>query len=129
VVAEIDPVTCIGCQLCVVACDDGAHQCIHQPGVAAIPDHVAPMAAEAAERAREAPLEEPYRVPWVDETECVGCNLCALVCPVHGCIEMAERRRAPDVDTWNDRVRDGRDVVPGGLRDLRDGRASPTARH
>src|SRR5687768_10959111 len=27
-VAQIDPKTCIGCQLCVTACHDGAHQCI-----------------------------------------------------------------------------------------------------
>ena len=54
----------------------------------------------------------------VDETDCVGCNLCALVCPVHDCITMVERRRAPEVETWNDRVADGRDMVPGGLADL-----------
>ncbi len=28
-VAKIDASKCIGCHLCVVACDDGAHQCIH----------------------------------------------------------------------------------------------------
>ncbi|MBZ0267582.1 4Fe-4S binding protein, partial [bacterium] len=65
-----------------------------------------------------APAGAPYRVPWVDETECVGCNLCALVCPVDGCITMVERRRAPETDTWNDRVERGDDHVPGGLRDL-----------
>jgi dihydropyrimidine dehydrogenase (NAD+) subunit PreA len=88
VVAEIDSATCIGCQLCVVACHDGAHQCVH-PG-------------------REKDARGVF-VPWVDEPECVGCNLCALVCPVDGCITMVERRRAPQTDTWNDRVRDGRD--------------------
>jgi dihydropyrimidine dehydrogenase (NAD+) subunit PreA len=121
VVAKIDEKTCIGCQLCVVACHDGAHQCVHPPGTPAIPGHVSPMAQIALERARAAPFEHPYRVPWVDETECVGCNLCALVCPVHGCIEMVERRRDADRDSWNDRVRDGRDAVPGGLRDLENG--------
>jgi dihydropyrimidine dehydrogenase (NAD+) subunit PreA len=45
---------------CVVACHDGAHQCIH-------PD--TPTAT---------------RVPIVDESECVGCNLCQIVCPVPG---------------------------------------------
>jgi dihydropyrimidine dehydrogenase (NAD+) subunit PreA len=29
-------------------------------------------------------------VPHVLEDECVGCNLCALVCPVPGCITMVE---------------------------------------
>jgi len=117
VVAKIDAQKCIGCNLCFVACHDGAHQCIHRPGTAAIPGHVAPMARTAAERLKSAPPDAPYRVPWVDETECIGCNLCALVCPVHDCITMVERRRAPEVETWNDRVAQGRDRVPGGLRD------------
>jgi hypothetical protein len=30
---------------------------------------------------------------------------------------MVERRRAPEAETWNDRVAQGRDRVPGGLRD------------
>ncbi len=115
VVAKIDATKCIGCQLCHVACHDGAHQCIHQPGTPAHAGHVAPMAKIAAERARAAPADAPYRVPWVDETECVGCNLCALVCPVESCISMVEQRRAPNADTWHDRIRDGRDRVPGGL--------------
>ena len=118
VVAEIDEGKCIGCQLCVVVCHDGAHQCVHEPGKTAIAGHVAPMAEVAARKATSASVDAPYRVPWVDETECVGCNLCALVCPVHDCITMVERRRAPEVETWNDRVADGRDVVPGGLADL-----------
>lgn len=117
VVAEIDDSTCIGCQLCVVACHDGAHQCIHQPGVKAMEGHVAPMAEIAANLAKRS-NGEPYRVPWVDETECVGCNLCLLVCPVEGCITMAERRRSPEKETWNERVASGNDYVTGGIKDL-----------
>ena len=30
--ARSTPDKCIGCQLCYVACRDGAHQCIHMPG-------------------------------------------------------------------------------------------------
>ena len=32
----------------------------------------------------------PERIPRVDEDECVGCNLCWLVCPVEGCITMEQ---------------------------------------
>ncbi|MCA8955981.1 MAG: NAD-dependent dihydropyrimidine dehydrogenase subunit PreA, partial [Planctomycetes bacterium] len=95
-VAAIDSARCIGCNLCHVACHDGAHQCIHLPSE--------PQGA--------------VRVPYVDEPECVGCNLCALVCPVEGCITMVERRRGAARESWNDRVAAGRDRVPGGLGEL-----------
>ena len=61
-VGEIDGQTCIGCQVCYVACNDGSHQCID--------------------------LRRGGRVPKVRAKDCVGCNLCALVCPVDGCITM-----------------------------------------
>lgn len=77
-VAKIDADKCIGCQLCVVACHDGAHQCIH-------------------------PVEDT-RVPVVDESECVGCNLCQIVCPVEGCIDMVEVANGYDRATWNDHL-------------------------
>jgi len=129
VVADIDPATCIGCQLCITACDDGAHQCIHQPGADPIPGHVAPMAATAKQRLeasrgghgngghRHEHFDDLYRVPWVDETECVGCNLCQLVCPVPGCITMKEIDAAEGRESWNDRVAQGKDKVPGGIWD------------
>jgi dihydropyrimidine dehydrogenase (NAD+) subunit PreA len=56
------------------------------------------------------------RVPWVDEPECVGCNLCQLVCPVDGCITMEEATLLPK-ETWNDRVGQGLGKVPGGIHD------------
>ncbi len=116
-VASIDPKTCIGCQLCVTACHDGAHQCIftgaedrprpphaHAPGPAKAPKPL-PIGAIAGDR-----------VPWIDEPECVGCNLCQLVCPVPGCISMVEVPNGKS-ETWNDRVKQGRDKLPGGIHD------------
>jgi dihydropyrimidine dehydrogenase (NAD+) subunit PreA len=81
IVAEIDPGTCIECQLCYAACEDGAHQCIELP--------------------------KGKRVPRVLEEECVGCNLCQLVCPVEGCITMVERDTGLPRESWNDRVAKG----------------------
>jgi len=75
IVARIDPQLCIGCNLCYIACEDGAHQCI-----------------SAAERPRGdlRDGEIAKHVPRILEHECVGCNLCALVCPVPGCITMEQ---------------------------------------
>ena len=118
VLADIDPAKCIGCQLCYVACMDGAHQCIHLPGRteaearAAGHTHVPAEVPDRAALGKGAPAGA--RVPFVDEVECIGCNLCALVCPVAGCITMKEAPNgAPE--TWNDRIQKGTDVVPGGL--------------
>jgi dihydropyrimidine dehydrogenase (NAD+) subunit PreA len=119
VVADIDPDKCIGCQLCFVACMDGAHQCIHIPGRSKeeslaighihYPDHIPDRAVTAKGGTPGA------RVPFIDEPECVGCNLCALVCPVAGCITMKEVPTGKPPETWNDRVQKGTDFVPGGL--------------
>lgn len=70
-VAAIHQSACIGCNLCVVACDDGGHQCIRLNPELKADGHT-----------RKAPI--------VDEQECVGCNLCMLVCPSPGAITMKE---------------------------------------
>ena len=85
-VAKIDASKCIGCQLCVAACHDGAHQCIH-------------------------PVEGT-RVPTVDESECVGCNLCQIVCPVEGCIELVQVGNGQARASWNEHVTEGKPIRP-----------------
>jgi len=85
IIAAIDAAKCIGCHLCFVACEDGAHQCI--------------------EEYPKTNGDGALRVPRIIEDECVGCNLCALVCPVEGCIRMVEVDTGQPVASWNDRVR------------------------
>jgi dihydropyrimidine dehydrogenase (NAD+) subunit PreA len=89
IVAQINSELCIGCQLCYVACEDGAHQCIE------------PCRDSKKKNANGFGVH----VPRILEEECVGCNLCALVCPVDNCITMkqVDAGRAPM--SWNDRVR------------------------
>ncbi len=97
VVAKIHPDKCIGCDLCYIACEDGAHQCIHldprqpQLTVTPIPKLDGPIPPT------------PIRVPRVDEEECVGCNLCALVCPVENCITMERVDHGIPAESWEQR--------------------------
>ena len=48
--------------------------------------------------------ENITQVPFVDEEECVGCNLCKLVCPVQGCITMEDVSIVSEKESWNDRI-------------------------
>ena len=59
-------------------------------------------AAAFAQGPYPTPLE---RIPRVDETECVGCNLCSLVCPVDGCITMVRVDQGVPAETWEERTR------------------------
>ena len=112
-IAKIDPDKCIGCGLCYVACLDGAHQCIHtQKGPCHAfhgeSDHGINPRIEIKPSVRHEPEDASFDyVPFVDEEECIGCNLCQIVCPVSGCITMEEIPHSLGKESWNDRVAKG----------------------
>jgi len=116
IIASIHADKCIGCDLCYIACWDGAHQCIHldrDPSNGG--GHRLPAQVEAQARRRIASTPTPrldfspgptplHRIPRVDEDECVGCNLCWLVCPVDGCITMEKVETGLAPETWEQRT-------------------------
>jgi dihydropyrimidine dehydrogenase (NAD+) subunit PreA len=126
-VASIDAAKCIGCQLCYVACQDTAHQCIyvgehamdsngrapkgasshagHAPAFVPEPFRVrgVPVPAPLTGHGVLGPEERAARIPWVKEDDCVGCNLCMLVCPVPDCITMRRLDAGTNPESWNER--------------------------
>jgi dihydropyrimidine dehydrogenase (NAD+) subunit PreA len=94
VVAEIDASRCVGCQQCYIACLDGGHQCIHttkEPCQAyhGESDHAQNVRFKQQPQEHAKNPDSKVHVPFIQKEECIGCNLCSLVCPV-GCIEMKE---------------------------------------
>jgi dihydropyrimidine dehydrogenase (NAD+) subunit PreA len=77
-VARIDQDKCIHCNLCHIACEDGAHQCI------------------------DLITENGNTKTVVRESDCVGCDLCSIVCPVEGCISMVRLDEGKEEKTWNE---------------------------
>jgi dihydropyrimidine dehydrogenase (NAD+) subunit PreA len=75
--AKIDPETCIECGRCHIACEDTSHQAI-----------------------RFDKLEDGGRRFTVIDDECVGCNLCQIVCPVPECISMVPVANNLPPITW-----------------------------
>jgi len=93
IVAQIHPDLCIGCELCYIACEDGAHQCIE------------PHRASGNGDGKRNLNGMGVHVPKIIEEECVGCNLCALVCPVDNCITMKQVDAGRSAMSWNERAR------------------------
>jgi dihydropyrimidine dehydrogenase (NAD+) subunit PreA len=96
-VARIDPDKCISCNLCYVACNDTAHQCIdlYSPdGIRVDPGFDV--------RASGKQVADSRAVPVVREGDCVGCALCANVCPVDGCITMVSMPSGRESVTWDE---------------------------
>jgi dihydropyrimidine dehydrogenase (NAD+) subunit PreA len=107
-IARIDQQQCIRCDLCYVACNDTAHQCIDlfdRHG-----NIVPPGAYDVRSNGRaDAVGARPSVV--VREEDCVGCRLCYNVCPVEDCIAMIELPSGRPSVTWDELSRKQREVT------------------
>jgi dihydropyrimidine dehydrogenase (NAD+) subunit PreA len=74
--AVIDPALCIDCGRCHIVCEDTSHQAI---------------------RIRQG---DGRRLFEVVNDDCVGCNLCSVVCPVPDCITMRPQDNGLPYVTW-----------------------------
>lgn len=92
-VAKINHDKCIQCNLCFIACNDAAHQCIDLKD--------AKLTKEANERLW----------PVVREVDCVGCALCSTVCPVDDCITMVQIDTGRPHTTWNEILKNHPEVT------------------
>jgi dihydropyrimidine dehydrogenase (NAD+) subunit PreA len=107
-VARIDPSNCIKCNLCYVACNDAAHQCIDLIDSAG--SLVEPYSYDVRSNGKqEASGTRPQ--PRVREQDCVGCRLCYNVCPVDHCIEMVEVPSGREPVTWEQLVASRREIT------------------
>jgi len=95
-VARIDHSKCIQCNLCYIACNDAAHQCIDLHDL----------------KVTDKPTDRLW--PTVREEDCVGCDLCSKVCPVDDCISMVEITTGRPHVTWNELVKDKPEVLEWG---------------
>ncbi len=98
-VAEINQDKCIQCNLCYVACNDTAHQCIDLYSSDGL--QVQPYAYDIRDNGKLAATQNRAQ-PVVRESDCVGCALCANVCPVDNCITMVERPSGRESVTWRE---------------------------
>jgi len=98
-VARIDSTKCIKCNLCYVACNDTAHQCIDL--IDGNGNVVAPYGYDAKSNGRKQAVETRAQ-PQVREEDCVGCRLCYNVCPVVDCIQMVELPSGRPSITWDE---------------------------
>jgi dihydropyrimidine dehydrogenase (NAD+) subunit PreA len=92
-VARINPDKCIHCNLCYIACNDAAHQCID-------------MKSLKLNGEMSAMLQ-----PVVREEDCVGCDLCSKVCPVDDCITMVQIDTGRPHITWNELTKQRPEVL------------------
>lgn len=98
-VARINPDVCIKCNLCYVACNDTAHQCIDL--VSADGRVVEPLAYDVRSNGKHEAVDFRPQTR-VREEDCVGCRLCHNICPVEDCIEMVELPPCRPSVTWDE---------------------------
>jgi dihydropyrimidine dehydrogenase (NAD+) subunit PreA len=98
-IARIDQEKCIHCELCYVACNDTAHQCIDLIGEDG--RVVLPAAYDERTNGKVAAVSSRPNVV-VREEDCVGCRLCFNVCPVENCIQMLEVTPERPSITWDE---------------------------
>ena len=106
VVADINESTCIHCGICYASCEDGCYQAINWEKMSK-PDYAAKFGEPRKLKGEAAPnlhLEQStgtVDVFTVNLGACVGCNMCALACPVEGCITMKELPSSKPPMNWN----------------------------
>jgi dihydropyrimidine dehydrogenase (NAD+) subunit PreA len=96
-IARIDQQKCIRCDLCYVACNDTAHQCIDL--IDKNGQVVQPYSHDVHSNGREEAVNSRPMVK-VREEDCVGCRLCFNICPVENCIHMLEEPPLRPPVTW-----------------------------
>ena len=95
-VARIDPDKCIKCNLCYIACNDTAHQCID---LVSVTGQIVSPGLDFQSSGKQAAIDG-RPTPMVRESDCVGCRLCYNVCPVESCIDMVEVPSGRQPKTW-----------------------------
>jgi dihydropyrimidine dehydrogenase (NAD+) subunit PreA len=107
VIAEINEATCIHCGICYASCEDGCYQAIHWEKLPRA-DYLArfgsvprQLRGEAAPNLKLDAGGGTIDVFTVKMDACVGCNMCALACPIEGCITMKEVHTGKPFLSWN----------------------------
>jgi len=107
VIADINESTCIHCGICFASCEDGCYQAINweklprEQYAARFGIEPRKMRGEAAPNLQLDAAGATIDVFTINRDTCVGCNMCALACPVEGCITMKEVPSDKPPMNWN----------------------------
>jgi dihydropyrimidine dehydrogenase (NAD+) subunit PreA len=106
VIADINEATCIHCGICYACCEDGCYQAIDwekmpRDRYVQVFGEPRKMKGEAAPNLKLDAGGGTIDVFRINTQACVGCNMCALACPVDGCITMKEVPSDRPPMNWN----------------------------